>query len=148
MDKTVITNSAEETQKLAEDLVQHLDKNFIALFGNLGSGKTTFTQGMARGLGIEERVISPTFIIVREHKIKIQNSELRIENFYHIDLYRIQSNLGIEGLGLEEIIDDSKNIVVVEWAEKIKYILPKKRLEIYFEYLKKDKRKIIFKNYE
>lgn len=73
MDKTIITNSAEETQKLAEELANKPDINFFALFGNLGSGKTTFTQGFARGLGIKGRIISPTFIIIRNYELRIMN---------------------------------------------------------------------------
>lgn len=141
MDKTIITNNAGETQKLGEELSQNSGKKFFALFGDLGSGKTTFTKGLALGLGIKERIISPTFVIVREHELKNQN-------FYHIDLYRMQTMSDVQGLGLEEIFNDSKNIVVVEWPEKIKDILPKRRLEIYFEHLDGDKRKITFKNYE
>ncbi len=141
MDKTVITNNARQTQKLGEELAMNLGANFLALFGDFGSGKTTFAQGFARGLRIKERVISPTFVIVREHILKDQT-------FYHIDLYRVQTADDIEGLGLEEIFNDSDNIIVVEWAEKIKDSLPKKRMEIYFEHLKENQRKITFKNYE
>lgn len=148
MDKTIITESAEETQKLAEDLSLNSDNKFFALFGNLGSGKTTFTQGFAKGLGIKERIISPTFIIAREYEVMMNDKGLRIKKFYHIDLYRVESSKDIQGLGLGEIFSGEKNIIVVEWAEKIKNILPKKRTEIYLENLEGNKRKITFKNYE
>lgn len=138
MDKTIITNSKEETQNLAVNIAQSLgDIRFIALFGDLGSGKTTFVQGLAKGLGIKGRIISPTFIIIRNY-----------ENFYHIDLYRVEPKADIEGLGLKEIIEDSKNIVAIEWAEKIKELLPDKRMEIYFENIGGDKRRITFKIHE
>lgn len=133
MDKVVITNSFEETQKLGEEFAKNLeDKRIVTLYGQLGSGKTTFVQGIAKGLGIKNRIISPTFIIIRSYK-----------NFYHVDLYRTEGNL--EELGLEEIINDPKNVVVIEWAEKLNN-LPKDRRDIYFEYLENDKRKITFKN--
>lgn len=142
MDRKFITGSALETQKLAENLVPNLeDRKFVALFGNLGSGKTTFVQGLAKALGVEERVISPTFIIVREHR-------LRKGKFYHIDLYRVETKKDIQGLGLEEIFNSPENIVAVEWAEKIKDLLPRKRIELYFENLGEDKRKITLRNYE
>ncbi len=146
MDKIVITESSKETQKLAEELSLNSDNRFFALFGNLGSGKTTFSQGFAKGLGIKERIISPTFIIIRNYELRIMNKGF--DSFYHVDLYRVQSKSDIESLGLEEIFNDEKNIIIVEWAEKIKNILPKKRTEIYFENLDVNKRKITFKNYE
>lgn len=142
MDKTIFTESLGETQKLAEDLVQNLgDTKFLALFGDLGSGKTTFVQGFAKGLGVKERIISPTFIIVRNHKFGDKT-------FYHIDLYRVETSKDIQGLGLEEIFNDKNSIVAVEWAEKIKDILPNNRLDIYFENLGGEKRKISFKKHE
>lgn len=104
----------------------------IALFGELGSGKTTFTQGFARGLGIKGKIISPTFIIMRRHK-----------NFYHFDAYRLKNEKDILALGWKEIINNPGNIVLIEWAEKIKKILPRKCVKIYFEHVDKNKRKII-----
>lgn len=142
MDKTIFSESLEETQRIAKDFIQNLGEiNFVALFGDLGSGKTSFVQGLAKPLGVKERIISPTFIIVRNH-------ELKNKTFYHIDLYRLENKGDIKGLGLKEIFADSNNLVAVEWAEKIKEILPNKRAEVYFENLGKDKRKITFKIYE
>lgn len=141
--KTFATNNFKETQKLGEDFARSLlaglqgEALIIALYGDLGSGKTTFVQGMAVGLGIKNRIISPTFIIVRNYKI-------RINDFYHIDLYRVESEKDIEGLGIEEIINSESNIVVVEWAEKLKKYLPKKRIDVHFFYENGNKRKINF----
>lgn len=142
--KVFITNSSEETRKLGEEFARSLLARLqgkiliIALYGDLGSGKTTFVQGLAMGLGIKKRIISPTFVIVRNYKI-------RINNFYHIDLYRINSNdKDIEGLGVEEIINDKNNVVVIEWAEKLKNSMPKKRIDIKFFYEKDNVRKITF----
>lgn len=134
MNKVVTTNSFEETQKLGEKFSKNLkDRKIVALYGQLGSGKTTFVQGLAKGLGIKNRIISPTFIIIRDYK-----------NFYHVDLYKTEGNL--EELGLEEIMNNPKNVVVIEWAEKLSN-LPKDRWDIYFEYLENDKRKITFKKH-
>jgi len=134
-----ITNSFEETRKLGEEFARsHLARlkyGVIALYGDLGSGKTTFVQGLAKGLGIKRRIISPTFIIVRNYK-------LEVGSFYHIDLYRIQNEKDIESLGIEEIIKNPENIVAIEWAEKMGNLLPKKRWNIKFEYLDEDKRRI------
>ncbi len=142
------TNSFEETQKVAYDFAKKIVKGgIVALYGNLGVGKTTFTQGLARGLGIERRIISPTFIVLRRHKVKRQNSKGKSANqnskvFYHIDLYRTESQKDIDGLGIEEILKDSQNIIVIEWAEKLGSLLPKKRLDVRFEYITDNSRKI------
>lgn len=158
-----ITNGFEETQKLGKEFIIRIllvaskslslqgvslsNKNtatVVALYGDLGSGKTTFVQGMARGLGIERRIISPTFVLVREHRI--MNHESGIKNFYHIDLYRIESHGDVKGLGIEEIIEDPQNIVAIEWAEKLGDMLPEKRWDVKLEYLDEDKRKITIKS--
>ncbi|OGH21625.1 MAG: tRNA (adenosine(37)-N6)-threonylcarbamoyltransferase complex ATPase subunit type 1 TsaE [Candidatus Levybacteria bacterium RIFCSPHIGHO2_01_FULL_41_15] len=153
-----ITNNSKETQRLAESFIFRSEillrrtktPRVFALFGELGSGKTTFVQGLAKGLGIKKRIISPTFIIVRNYKIRNKiydlpagKAGLRFKNFFHVDLYRLESKNDIEGLGLEEIINDSENIIAIEWAEKIKSLLPKNRYDIRFEHLSQNKRKII-----
>ncbi len=135
VNKTFTTNNSEETQELGEDFAKSLRAgDVVCLYGDLGSGKTTFVQGLAKGLGVKEKIISPTFIIIRTYPLK---------NFYHIDLYRIENN-DLQGLGLEEILNNLQNIVVVEWAEKLKKYLPQKRIDIKFSYEKEKKRKIIF----
>jgi tRNA threonylcarbamoyladenosine biosynthesis protein TsaE len=132
----VITKSAEETRKLAENFAKKLKPgDFIAFFGNLGSGKTTFIQGLAKGLGIKRRIISPTFIIVRTYKLQPMT-------FYHIDLYRTESLIDLLGLGIDQIIKDKTCIVALEWAEKMGELLPEKRIEVHFEDLGQDTRKI------
>lgn len=140
----ILTKSAQETQALGEKIANQLiikhQPSIIALTGELGSGKTTFLQGLAKGLGIKERILSPTFVMIREYQV--QSAKCKVQKFYHLDLYRVEDEKGIEGLGLEEIWSDPQNIVAIEWAEKIKNILPKKRIDIYFEYLKNDKREI------
>jgi len=139
-EKIFITNSFEETQNLGKELAKTLKGGeLVALYGNLGGGKTTFVQGLALGLGIKRRIISPTFIIIRTY-------DLRPKTFYHIDLYRTETADDIRGLGIDEIIGNSNNIIVVEWAEKMKDFLPEKRIDIYFEYLDENKRKIKFIN--
>ncbi|MBI2431158.1 MAG: tRNA (adenosine(37)-N6)-threonylcarbamoyltransferase complex ATPase subunit type 1 TsaE [Candidatus Levybacteria bacterium] len=135
--KIFITQSANETQEIAKLFGKTFKGSIIALYGDLGAGKTTFAQGLAKGLGIKKRIISPTFVIVRQYKAGFKN-------FYHIDLYRIESQKDIEGLGIKEILKDPQNIIVIEWVEKIKDLLPKERIDIYFEYLDENKRKITY----
>ncbi len=137
MKKPFITKSSQETKNLALKLAAKLSNGtIIALYGNLGSGKTTFVQGLAKGLGINKKIISPSFIITRKYR-------LEIGNFYHIDLYRIENENAIEGLGLLEILNDPENIVAIEWPEKIEKLLPKKRINLDFKYLEDNKRQII-----
>lgn len=153
------TFSAEETRNLGKKLAQELRKGepsyapaelrkgkafVLALKGDLGGGKTTFLQGFAKGLGIKEKILSPTFVIMKRFEIKYRNigiSEYR--NFYHIDCYRIKSPKDISELGLKEIISNPKNIVAIEWAERIKSILPKNTLWLEFVFKDKDKRVVL-----
>lgn len=135
-----ITKSAAETQKLGEQFAQRLKGGeIIGLIGELGSGKTTFVQGLARGLGIKKRIISPTFIFIRPYAICHSPRATRL---FHVDLYRIEKAEEAVGLGLEEIWSEPENIVVIEWAEKIEKTLPKKMIRIYFEYEGQDERRI------
>ncbi len=138
MKQTIITNSYEETQRLGADFAQKLNSiPVLALHGDLGSGKTTFIQGLAKGLGIEKKIISPTFIIMRTY-------EINLKTFYHVDLYRIKDEKDIRELGLIELMQDPQNFFAIEWPEKIEKILPKKRIDIFFEYLDENKRKISY----
>lgn len=138
---TYITKNAQATKKLGEQIAKELKGGtLIALYGNLGSGKTTFVQGLAKGLGIKRRIISPTFIIVRSY-------ERAKNNFYHIDLYRIDSDSNLSNIGIKEIINDEDNIVALEWAEKIKDFLPEDRIDIKFKYQEGDKREVAIVNY-
>jgi len=136
----VITKSPTQTQKLGEKIgcnliSQKIKSKIFCLYGDLGSGKTTFIQGLAKGLGIKKRVISPTFVFMKQYG----------SHFYHVDLYRINKVGEAKGLGLEEIFNEPKAIIAIEWAEKIKKILPKKKEDIYFDYVSENQRKITFK---
>lgn len=137
--KVFITSSFKATQKLGQEFAKRLKKgDIVCLYGDLGSGKTTFVQGLAKGLGIKQRIISPTFIIIRSY-------ELAVGSFYHIDLYRAEGKKDLEGLGIEEIINDKNNIVIIEWAEKLRGLIQKKRIDIEFFYEKENVRKITFR---
>jgi tRNA threonylcarbamoyladenosine biosynthesis protein TsaE len=138
--KSFITKNFKETQKLGRDFAKILENgDLVCLYGDLGGGKTTFTQGLAEGLGIKNRIISPTFVIVRSYV-------LRDGMFFHVDLYRIENENDVEGLGLWEKINDKQNITVIEWAEKLKKHLSQKRIDVEFIYGKDDVRKITFRS--
>lgn len=148
--KTSITYSPGQTKKLGGRIAKLILKNglkekavIIALEGDLGSGKTTFLQGFANGLGIKEKILSPTFVILKKFKITSQNLGIsKYHNFYHIDCYRIENPKEILGLGFKEIIANPQNIVAIEWAEKLKKILAKDILRLKFEFEDRNKRRI------
>jgi tRNA threonylcarbamoyladenosine biosynthesis protein TsaE len=106
------TNNANETQSIAEEISKSFKGGAIALSGELGAGKTTFVQGFAKGLGIKEKIISPTFLIIRQYPFSGKY-------FYHIDLYRIEE-ADLDILGLKEILEDEENIILIEWPERLK----------------------------
>lgn len=145
MKKAYLTISPGQTQELGMALAREILKNnsrraaIVALEGNLGGGKTTFLQGLAKGLGIKEKIISPTFVI--QKRFKILNS--RFKNFYHLDCYRIQKPEELLELGFRDIVSDPQNIIALEWADRIKKVLPKNMLWLRFEFINKNTRRII-----
>ena len=149
MEKQFITNSPSETKKLAQQLLKDFLKIkskkalILGLEGDLGGGKTTFLQGLSKGLGIKEKILSPTFIIIRKFPIPFS----KFKNFYHIDCYRIQKKKEVFNLHFKEIISNPENIVTIEWVDKIKKFLPKKILILKFEFLNKNQRRITIKNF-
>jgi tRNA threonylcarbamoyladenosine biosynthesis protein TsaE len=148
-EEIIITNNKDETAVLAERLAKTLKGgDFLAFYGDLGAGKTTFIQGLAKGLGIEKRIISPTFIIMRHYALKPKTENIKLKNFYHVDLYRTQSKHDLLGIGLDQIIQDENNIVALEWSEKMGNLMPKKRIEIKLKYLSDNQREISIKKYE
>lgn len=149
MQKKIITNSSLETKKIAEILGKEIKKTkkinnalVINLRGDLGSGKTTFLQGFSKGLGIKDKITSPTFVIMK--KFKINNSHFN--DFYHFDCYRIQENKDILELGFKEIISNPKNIVAIEWGDSIKKIIPKDALILDFNTILFKNKKIVDEN--
>ena len=147
-----ITKNPKETRDLAKKLIHDFleaEKNrkqalIISLEGDLGAGKTTFTQGLAKELGVHDWIKSPTNIIMREHKLsskfKVQSSNL--ESFYHIDCYRLQEPEHMLEMGFKDIISDPENIVLIEWGEKLTKLLPRNIIRIKFKHLKEEKREI------
>lgn len=136
------TKSTEETKKLGERFSADLaGGETIALSGDLGSGKTTFVQGLASGLGVSARIVSPTFLILKHYSTQ-KNFDL-----FHADLYRIEKNIKkeLENIGVVEIINTKKDVLVVEWAEKAKDFWPENTIWIKFDILKSDERTVYIK---
>jgi tRNA threonylcarbamoyladenosine biosynthesis protein TsaE len=158
MQKMFITKSSIETQKLGKMLSRELKNGgIIAIEGELGSGKTTFTQGFLKGLKIKGPYTSPTFLVIKNYKKKIPNPKSqylnkskitnpKIQNIYHVDTYRVNSK-DILNLGWEEIAADKNNIIIVEWADRIKKIIPTGALWIKFKWINNNTREIkIYEN--
>ncbi len=159
----MVTKSKFQTQKLAIRLAKKIltanrperkrGATIIALSGNLGSGKTTFTQGFMKALGVEHHITSPTFVIMRKYSLSIlgsrtSSSEVRLPRIkfqfvYHLDLYRINKVKEILSLGFKKIISDPQNIVLIEWPEVVRKILPKNTIWVKFEHGKKKSERII-----
>lgn len=136
-----ITSSATETEKFAKEFSKRLKpSDIVALYGNLGAGKTTFMKGLASGLGYRHEVTSPTFIFARTYHIENKNS--KIKDLHHIDLYRAKDKSDLNSIGIGEFLEDSQAVSVIEWAEKIDSKLPKNTSKIRIEVLENDKRKI------
>ncbi len=138
-----ITNGFEETQNAGEEFAKELvGGDAVLLFGNLGAGKTTFMQGVAKGLGIAKRITSPTFLIVRRYEV---NNSKGIERLYHIDLYRTQTENDLKGLGISEIFEDENATIAIEWSEKLENFFPKRGWKITFETINENIRSIDIK---
>ena len=119
--------SVTETQSFASDLANSLPMGtVIALIGNLGSGKTTFTQGFAKGFGINEHVGSPTFKLVSEYDGKKGK-------LIHVDAYRLHGIDDFLNIGGEDILVTPNSIILIEWADKLESILPPEAIRISFE---------------
>lgn len=120
-----------DTEKFARELAAEMPSRIFALVGDLGAGKTTFTQAFLRALGVKSKITSPTFLIIKNYAMPTGRQELGIKNqeykkAYHIDCYRLNNEKELLSLGFKKILADPKNIVLIEWADKIKDSLPKK----------------------
>lgn len=127
--KRVITKSELETRKLALRLAKTLrGGEVIGLIGDLGAGKTAFVKGLAQGLGIKKRISSPTFVLMKVYPVKHRT----IKHFVHVDAYRIKKAKALTDIGLEDYSKAKDAVVVIEWADLVKKILPRKRTLITF----------------
>lgn len=137
MEYKITTRNERDTIELAQNFESEKFPNMIiCLNGELGSGKTVFTKGIANALGIEESITSPTFTIIKEYE-----GELPL---YHMDAYKLDGNY--EGVGIEDYFTKG-GVVVIEWADTIKDILPEERLDIKFKVIGENKRVLVLKPY-
>lgn len=120
-----ISNSIEETEKIAKQFVSQLTQkenaaNVVGLYGNLGAGKTAFTKCVAKVLDVDDSITSPTFVIEKIYELKNKV----FTHLIHIDAYRLEKSDELLHLGWHEIISDPKNLILIEWPEKVADIMP------------------------
>lgn len=111
----------------------------FAMQGDLGAGKTTFVQGFFRGLGLKNRAPSPTFIIMRRHGLKRGH----FKNIFHVDAYRLKNAAALGVLDFENVLSDPKNIVLIEWADRVKGVLPKGTAWLKFKHGRRENERTI-----
>jgi len=140
-----ISHSAAQTQRLGMRLGELLQGGeLILLNGQLGTGKTTFTQGLAQGMGITTQINSPTFTLLKEYaRARSEYAAQRKPALYHFDLYRLDNPDEIFDLGFEEYFS-SDGVCVVEWAEKANLYWPTDHLDIRMKMLSETKRSLLF----
>jgi tRNA threonylcarbamoyladenosine biosynthesis protein TsaE len=141
--------SSEGTKKFGEGLATKLLGHqsafdprgalVFALRGDLGAGKTTFVQGFLKGLGLKKRAPSPTFVIMRRHVLKHK----KFSNIFHVDAYRLKNAEQLDALDFKAVLADPRNIVLVEWADRVRSALPARAIWLRFEHGKKENERAI-----
>ncbi len=129
MHEVIQTSNESETVQLGRTFASKLSAgDVVALYGELGSGKTEFVKGVCLGLGANEHVTSPTFTLINEYR---QHKGVPV---FHLDLYRVKSISEVAALGIDEYMEDD-GVTIIEWAEKAAPLLPRPRIDVYFKML-------------
>ena len=140
--KTLISHSLEQTQDFAKEWLASLPVNkdeatIVGLYGNLGAGKTAFTKAVAKELGITEDITSPTFVIEKLYETKNDH----FKRLIHIDAYRLEAGRELQDLDFEKLVENPNNLIIIEWPENVKEILPENHNKIYCEFVDETTRK-------
>ena len=156
----IITKSEKETMTLAKKFASRLKGGeVVALIGELGAGKTVFIKGLAKGLGVKQTITSPTFVLMKIYPVKCRKAAIpllaglfnrvnpvkrkKIKYLCHIDAYRLKNGQELIGIGLNDWLSRSDVITVIEWADRVREILPKKSIKIRLNYGKKEDERIV-----
>lgn len=139
------TKNIRETQRIARDLAKGVRPGrrarVVALSGELGAGKTAFAQGFARALGVKSRVLSPTFVVMKVYPLHKKH----FTRLVHIDCYRLHSSKDLITLGIKDMLKDPQAVVLIEWPERVKNIIPRDAVRIHFSHGKNvDERRILY----
>ncbi len=137
------TQSSADTKKIAADMAVNFSKApigtqavVIALQGDLGAGKTTFTQGFATGLGIIDAITSPTFVLMKQYPLTAG----QFTKLVHIDCYRLNKAQELVALGFQELLTEPQTIIMLEWPERVSELLPKDAIWIKIDHTGNDTR--------
>ncbi|PIP86975.1 tRNA (adenosine(37)-N6)-threonylcarbamoyltransferase complex ATPase subunit type 1 TsaE [Candidatus Campbellbacteria bacterium CG22_combo_CG10-13_8_21_14_all_36_13] len=135
--------SREELGRFVRDFLEKIEPHSnkattIVLFGNLGAGKTTFTQESAKYFGIKEVVTSPTFVVEKIYKLNNQ----KFSQLIHIDAYRLTKGSELKALGWKELIENPSNVIFIEWPENVEEVVPKDSIQITFDVVDEKSRSI------
>ncbi len=135
----------EQLQKQASTFVLGLQPfphqaTVVGLYGDLGAGKTTFTQAVAKALGVTEQITSPTFLIFKKYPLLVTSSRYR--SLVHIDAYRLKNSDELRKLRFDELLSDPTNLILVEWADKVADLLPQDHTKLHFEFVDEATRQI------
>jgi tRNA threonylcarbamoyladenosine biosynthesis protein TsaE len=148
----IISKSEKQTYNLAKKFTRKLKGGeILCLVGDLGAGKTAFTKGLAAGLGVKNIITSPTFVLMKVYSFSSPLRKGRLggvkgtELFVHIDAYRLSDGRQLEDIGAKDYFNQPDSVTVIEWADRVKDIWPKKIIEIKFKILEGNKREIIMK---
>lgn len=133
-----LTKSAKQTEALGKKFVTNLKQGGVfGLIGDLGAGKTAFVKGVAKGLSIKSRITSPTFVLMRVYPVIRQGRQAKnkhIKRLVHVDAYRVKKAVYLSGIGLEDYLSDPETLVLIEWADQVRSIMPRRANMIYFKY--------------
>ncbi|MFA6536436.1 MAG: tRNA (adenosine(37)-N6)-threonylcarbamoyltransferase complex ATPase subunit type 1 TsaE [Candidatus Paceibacterota bacterium] len=147
----IISKSLAETEKFAQDFLNKIkpkenDATVVGLHGDLGSGKTAFVKLIAKNLGITENITSPTFVIMKNYPLILQNFPTsKLPNFKtltHIDAYRLDRGSDLAKLGFADLLNNQENLILLEWPEKVADVLPKDYVRIDFKFIDENTREI------
>jgi tRNA threonylcarbamoyladenosine biosynthesis protein TsaE len=143
----ILSKNIEETSEVAKGFLNKLQSKtdsatVVGLFGNLGSGKTTFTQALGKSLGVTEFMTSPTFVIEKIYLLKNSKVLMCFKKLIHIDAYRLESGQELLSLDFKEILKDPKNLILIEWPERVADVLPSDLIKVNFKFITEFEREI------
>lgn len=141
-----ISKNIKETEQIAKKFLAQIKPNktratVVGLYGDLGVGKTTFTQFIAKKIGVKDKLKSPTFVIMKNYKLKTKNYKL----FYHIDAYRLKNEKEFLHLGWEEILNNKEHLIFIEWPENVIKALPSKHSQVKISHIREGHREFKIK---
>ena len=146
-----ISRSPSDTEKLAERFLKGLTlakdgATIIGLYGDLGSGKTTFVQAVGQLLGITDSIQSPTFVIIKTYNLQLTTNNKGFQNLIHVDSYRLEKGEELRKLGFKELLSHPKNLILIEWADRVAGVLPPDHIKLLCKFMDEQTREFTVEN--